>query len=107
MTALKAGTATITVTTTDGSKTATCKVTVKEKVAVTGVTLAKTTATVYVGETLSLKATVAPSDATDQTVTWKSSNKAVAKVSSKGVVTALKAGTATITKMAAKQPHVR
>ena len=97
MTALKAGTATITVTTTDGSKTATCKVTVKEKVAVTGVTLAKTTATVYVGETLSLKATVAPSDATDQTVTWKSSNKAVAKVSSKGVVTALKAGTATIT----------
>ena len=97
VTALKAGTATITVTTTDGSKTATCKVTVKEKVAVTSVTLNKTTASITIGSTLTLKPTVAPSDATDTSVTWKSSNKAVAKVSSKGVVTALKAGTATIT----------
>lgn len=49
-----------------------------------------------VGKTLKLKATVEPED-TKAKITWYSSNQKVAKVSSKGVVTALKAGTATIT----------
>ena len=95
VTGKKAGTATITVTTKDGSKKATCKVTVK--VPVTGVKLNKTSQTVAVGKTAALKATISPSNASNKGVTWKSSNTAVATVSSKGVVTGKKAGTATIT----------
>ena len=64
---------------------------------VTSVSLNKTSATVSVGATVALTATVAPSNATDKTITWSSSNTAVAKVSSSGVVTGVKAGTATIT----------
>ena len=67
-----------------------------ENVAVTGVTLDKTTAEVEVGKTVTLTATVAPTDATNNTVTWKSSDDTVATVAN-GVVTAKKAGTAKIT----------
>ena len=66
-------------------------------VAVKSVTLDQTKATIYVGKSVTLKATVSPTNATTKTVTWKSSNKAVAKVTTKGKVTGLKAGTATIT----------
>ena len=97
VTAVKEGTATITVTTKDGGKTATCTVTVKAApVPVTGVTLDKTTAEVRVGETVTLTAAVAPEDATDKTVTWGSSDVTIARVSD-GVVTGVKAGKATIT----------
>lgn len=65
-------------------------------VSVTGVTLNKTSATLTVDETVTLTATVAPSDATDKTVSWTSSNTGVATVSN-GVVTAVGAGEATIT----------
>ena len=67
-------------------------------VAVTGVTLAPTTATLTLGETetVTLIPTVLPGDATDKSVTWSSSNEAVATVAD-GVVTALAAGEATIT----------
>ena len=95
VTGKKAGTATITVTTKDGNKTATCKVTVK--VPVSGVKLNKTRQTIAVGKTAALTATVSPSNASNKNVTWKSSNTSVATVSSKGVVTGKKAGTATIT----------
>ena len=96
--ARSAGTATITVKTTDGSKTATCAVTVKAKViSVTGVSLDKTSMTLTEGDTQTLTATVSPSNATDKSVTWSSSNTSVATVSSAGVVTAKSAGTATIT----------
>ena len=98
VTAVKAGTATITVTTADGNKTATCQVTVTAKVvAVTGVTLDKSTATLEIGDNLTLVATIAPSNATNKNVTWKSSNETVATVDATGKVVALKAGTATIT----------
>ncbi len=70
---------------------------VAKNTAVTGVTLDKTSASLTVGNTLKLNATVSPSGATDKTVTWKSSNKTVATVSSTGVVTAKAAGTTTIT----------
>jgi uncharacterized protein YjdB len=60
------------------------------------VTLSKTSATLAVGSTLTLKATVAPDDA-ETGFTWSSSNTAVAKVSQAGKVTALKVGTAKIT----------
>ncbi len=67
-------------------------------VAVTGVTLAPTSATLTLGETetVTLIPTVLPADATDKSVTWSSSNEAVATVAD-GVVTAVAAGTATIT----------
>ena len=67
-------------------------------VAVTGVTLAPTSATLTLGETetVTLIPTVLPADATDKSVTWSSSDEAVATVTD-GVVTAVAAGTATIT----------
>lgn len=69
---------------------------VTEDIKVTGVTLDKTTAELKVGETATLTATVAPENATDKTVTWSSDNEVVATVEN-GVVTAVGAGTATIT----------
>ncbi len=65
-------------------------------VSVTGVTLNKTAATLTVGDTLTLAATIAPSNATNKSVTWISSNPSVATVSN-GVVTAKEAGATTIT----------
>ncbi|MDR2718654.1 MAG: SUMF1/EgtB/PvdO family nonheme iron enzyme [Treponema sp.] len=65
-------------------------------VPVTGVTLNKTTASLTVGGTETLTATVTPTNATNKTVTWSTSTPAVATVSN-GVVTAVAAGTATIT----------
>ena len=101
VTAVSAGTATITVTTEDGDKTATCEVTVTAAtVSVTGVTLNKTSTSLYVGDTETLTATVAPANATNKAVTWTSSNPSVAKVEN-GVVTALACGTAVITATAA------
>lgn len=93
---LKKGTATITCTSKSGKKTATCKVKVTST-PVSGVSLSKTKVTLTVTDTYRLKATIEPLDATYKGVTWKSSNKAVAKVSSSGKVTAVGAGTATIT----------
>ena len=58
------------------------------------VTLDKTSATIYTGKTVTLKAT---SNDTAKTVTYTTSNKAVATVSSTGVVKGVKAGTAVIT----------
>lgn len=69
---------------------------IKPIVDVTSVTLDKTNSNITVGETLNLVATVLPSDATNKTVTWKSSNTDVAIVSN-GIVKAVKAGTAVIT----------
>ena len=66
-------------------------------IAVTGVTLNKTSTTLTVGGSERLTATVAPGDATDKAVTWASSNTAVATVDASGNVTAVSAGTATIT----------
>ena len=98
VTGVKAGEATITVTTEDGGKTATCKVTVSDtEIKVTGVTLNKTALTLNIGASETLSATVAPADATNKKVTWKSSDAAVATVDTNGKVTAVKAGEATIT----------
>ena len=98
VTALKAGSATITVKTTDGGKTATCSVTVQAKViAVTQVSLDVKTKELVEGESFTLKATVTPDNATDKTVTWTSSAPDVAPVDANGKVTAVKAGSATIT----------
>lgn len=61
------------------------------------IALNKKILTVYTGKTYTLKPTVTPSNTTNKAVTWKSSNKSVATVSSKGVVTGKKSGTVTIT----------
>ena len=96
VTAVSAGTATITATA-DG-KSATCTVTVTAAtVPVTGVTMNKTSTSLYVGDTETLTATVAPDNATNKAVTWTSSDSAVATVDQNGVVTAVAHGTATIT----------
>jgi uncharacterized protein YjdB len=96
--AVKAGSAILTVTTTDGGKTANCAVTVKPaKISVTGVTLDKTSASLLVGQTQQLKATVSPDNATDKSVSWSSSNANIASVDNAGLVTAQKPGSATIT----------
>lgn len=63
---------------------------------INGITLDQTAATLTEGETLTLTATVSPDDATDKTVTWSTSDASVATVAD-GVVTAVAAGTATIT----------
>jgi len=97
VTGVAAGAATITATTQDGSKTATCAVTVTNtNVPVTGVTLNKTVTSINVGGSETLVATVAPSNATNKTVTWSSSNTAIATVNN-GTVTGIAAGTATVT----------
>lgn len=65
-------------------------------VAVTGISLNKSTLNLNVGQTSTLTATVLPSNATDKTVEWFSTNNKVATVAN-GVVTAVAAGTANIT----------
>ena len=103
VTGVKAGE--VTITAKAGDKSATCTVTVTAKqstedpddpIAVEGITLDKTTATVEEGATVTLTATVTPENATDKTVTWSTSNEAIATVSG-GVVTGVKAGEVTIT----------
>ena len=96
--AVSEGTATITVTTADGGKTATCAVTVTAApVPVSGVKLNKSETALTVGDTETLTATVAPANATNQNVTWASSDPSVATVDAAGKVTAVAPGTATIT----------
>ena len=100
VTAKKEGTATITVKSTNGKK-ATCTVTVKKKIPISSISLDKTKATIKVGKTLTLKATIKPSNATVKAITWKSTNTSVITVSSSGKVTAKKAGKARIMAIAA------
>ena len=95
--ALKAGVATITVTTEDANKTAACQVTVVSKVIpVAGVSLDKTSIELIEGDEVTLVAKINPDNATNKNVLWNSSNNNVAIVSD-GKVVALKAGTSTIT----------
>ena len=100
VTAKGAGSATITCKANDGSgKQATCSVSVSAAapIKVSGITLNYTSTSLTVGETRQLNATISPSDATDKSVTWSSSNTSVASVNSSGLVTANGRGTATIT----------
>ena len=94
VTAKKAGTATITAKTKSGKK-ASCKVTVEEPVA--GIKLNKTTITMDNKRAIILGVTITPTNATNKTVTWSSSNTSIATVEKNGRVTAKKEGTATIT----------
>jgi uncharacterized protein YjdB len=96
VTAVKVGTAKIKAAA--GGKEAECTVTVTAApVAVTGVTLNKSTTSLAVGANETLTATVLPTEATNKTVTWTTSDATVATVDSTGKVIAVKVGTAKIT----------
>lgn len=82
----------------DRTKKAMCTVTVTEPVvAVTGVEVEPGEATILIGETVALTATVEPYDAADKSVTWSSGNTGIAKVSPTGAVTGVKEGKVQIT----------
>ena len=95
VTAVAPGQTTITATTSDGNRTATCTVTVTR--AVTAITLEPTEVPLFAGDSTTLKATVAPEDATNKTLNWTSSDDKIATVDQTGKVTAKAPGTATIT----------
>ncbi|MFR0558794.1 Ig-like domain-containing protein [Pseudoscardovia radai] len=100
VTAVKAGTATVTATASNGVKgEATVIVTAKtpEIVDVTSVTLTPNPLALTTGKAGTLTAVVLPTNATDKTLTWTSSDPSVATVDANGLVTAVKAGTATVT----------
>ena len=96
ITAKKKGTAKIYVIS-KANKKKKCTITVTVGTPVTKVKLNKTKSTMTVGKKQTLKATITPKKASNKAVVWKSSNTKVATVSGKGVVTAKKAGTVTIT----------
>jgi uncharacterized protein YjdB len=100
ITGIASGTANITVTTADGNKTANCGVLISASVVLpTGIRLNKTILELNVGDTETLTATVLPTNATDQNVTWEITNppdKVVATVSDSGVVRAVSVGDAQI-----------
>lgn len=93
-----------------GVKKGSCKITVKSKKnkkkkatikvkvikKVTSVTIAEPKNPLYVGNSVTLQATVKPGSGSYKKVTWSSSNKSIATVSSTGKVTGKKAGTVTI-----------
>ncbi len=94
--AVASGTCTIICAATDGSGVkAECQVTVATPA--TGITLNQTSLSLEVGTTQKLTATVQPSDATNKAVTWTSSNKSIATVSTSGKVTAVAPGECTVT----------
>ena len=98
VTGVSAGSATITATGEDENGnpvSGSCTVTVTT-VAVTGVSLNKTTLDLSKGATTTLEATISPSNASNKNVTWTSSNTSVATVSN-GTITGVAVGTTTIT----------
>lgn len=97
VTAIGIGSTTITVKSDDGGKTATCNVTVNsQSVSVTGVLLDMPSLDLVEGETATLVATVNPPEASNKNVIWYSSDASVASVDQNGVVSAVKAGSATV-----------
>jgi len=98
ITSIATGSATITVSSTDGSNIfaiVLVTVTAVPDIPVYAIALNQTSASLYPSSTLALTATITPSNATDKTVSW-SSNSTNATVNSSGVVTAVSAGSAVI-----------
>ena len=94
VTAVALGSATITVTTSDGNKTAICAITVAP-VPVTGVSLNYSLTTRVPGDLFSLTATILPLNATNKALSWSSNDETVATVDN-GLVTTKSPGIATI-----------
>lgn len=93
---LKEGEVTITATTKRNNIKASVVVKVK-KISVSGVKLDTSNITLNKNDTKTLIATILPANATNQKVTWSSSNTSVATVDENGIVKAIGVGTATIT----------
>lgn len=105
VTAVGPGAATITVKASD--RFAYCTVTVEgdakpsddenDSIKVTGITLSPSSATINVNGTVSVIPTIAPSDATNKSVSYSTSNAGIATVTSGGIIRGVKAGSAVIT----------
>lgn len=95
ITPVSVGTAKVTVTSFDGHFTDDCQVTVEARV--TGVELSKSSTEINAGYTEQLSASVLPSNATNKTVSWSSSDESKATVSQTGLVRGVSEGSATIT----------
>lgn len=93
---IKEGTTYIHVKTANG-KTAKCELTVYANNKITEIEINPSNLSMVVGDTQQLTATITPSNATDKSVTWKSSNTTVATINTTGLVTAVSEGSATIT----------
>ena len=93
ITAVNGGTATIKATLDD--KVVSCQVTVT--IPVDSIKLNKSKISLKKGYKDSIKATISPSDSTNKTITWSSSDSSIVKVDSDGIVTGVGSGTATIT----------
>jgi formylglycine-generating enzyme required for sulfatase activity len=106
VTGIAAGTAKITATTVDGGLKAVCSVTVSPTpVSLTEITVSPSTLEIYTGGTGTLSVAFTPTNATDQNLTWSSSDKTVATVEESGLVTAVAEGSATITATSADGNH--
>lgn len=102
VTAVSVGESIITATALNGGKTATCHITVTDKIVnVTSISLNKTQATLVAGDKLQLEAIILPNNATNKTIIWSSSDNKVASVNNHGVVTAIAEGMVTITAITA------
>lgn len=98
VTAIEVGKATIIVKTKDGGKAAKCNIKVMDKsIPVTGVALSKLEMNITKGSSETLGLTIVPNNATNQSVTWSSSNTNIVKVDSNGTITGVDTGKATIT----------
>ncbi len=97
MTGIGAGTATVMAShKVDSSYSVTATITVTDLNPVSSVSLNKNALTLDVGATETLRATVSPANANDQTVVWTSSKPSIATVNNRGTVTAVAPGTTTI-----------
>ena len=96
VTANTKGSSIVTVTTNDGGFTDTCNIDISENIIeVTNVSLNETSLSLNVGDTYTLIATITPSSATNQTITWSADNDNVSVEN--GLVTANKAGSSVVT----------
>lgn len=88
----------VSATTIDGEFSAVCEVTVtSSEIEVSEIILGKTQLTLKVGESESLSYTILPVDASNQNLSWSSSDESIVSVSDKGLVNAINQGQATIT----------
>ena len=98
VTAISSGAVTITVTTNDGEKAAACEITVTEVfVPVESVTFEHADLIVFKGDSYQINVTVLPENATNKTITWTSSDSAIASISQEGIITGLGSGQVEIT----------
>ena len=92
---LLAGTATVTVTTEDGGFTASAEITVPAQV--TSVRISPISASIGIGHTIQLTASITPSNAANKNLSWSVSDETIISVDDRGIVTGLSLGTATAT----------